>query len=175
MRCLELLFCTAFLLFLLMVACDAPGCFWERPTDSRGLTMHRTSCHFYKRASSLASRRRQDRAREAVLLNLGRKPQSEAVSSLEFAYRISNTKCRCQEISAVRYARDRSSLKPIASCRLLMPTSMAREPCSNSSLAESQQNKDVEMDSNSGTMWDYTNSGLCLVLNSDALTNCSDF
>jgi hypothetical protein len=76
---------TGFLLFVLMVACGAPGCSWERPTDNRGLTRHRTSCRFYKRASTLASRRRQDRTKEAVFSNLGRKPGKAAVSSFNLA------------------------------------------------------------------------------------------
>lgn len=69
MHCCEILL-TGFLLFLLMVACDSPGCSWERKTDNCGLARHRASCHFYKRASTLANRKRQDHIKEAVVSNL---------------------------------------------------------------------------------------------------------
>jgi hypothetical protein len=67
--------------FLLMVSCNAPGCSWERSTDNRGLNRHRASCCFYKRASSLASRKRQDRAKEASIhFSKANVPESIVVS-----------------------------------------------------------------------------------------------
>lgn len=57
------------LLLLLMVLCGAPGCYWERPTDNRGLNRHRTSCHFFNKASVLATEKRRQRARNATLAN----------------------------------------------------------------------------------------------------------
>jgi hypothetical protein len=73
---------TSFFLFLLvvMVSCQAPGCSWERKTDIRGLTRHRLACPFYKRSSSLASQKRQARAKEAVLSNTLPNPMASASS-----------------------------------------------------------------------------------------------
>lgn len=63
--------------FLSMVLCGALVCSWERATDTRGLSRHRTSCHFYKRSSVLATQKRQERAKEAVSTNLAANlPQS---------------------------------------------------------------------------------------------------
>ncbi|KAG1766029.1 hypothetical protein EV702DRAFT_1050817 [Suillus placidus] len=153
MCCSEILW-TGFLFYLLMAVCGAQGCTWERTTDSHGLTRHHTSCQFYKRASTLASQRRHDRAKEAVFSNL--------------VPRLGEASSQCQAISAVRYVRDRPILKPIASCRLLKATSMARESCNTSSLPESQHHLevekertnelDVEMGSNLGTIEDFSNS-----------------
>lgn len=61
------------LLFILMVLCGASGCSWERVTDTRGLSRHRASCHFYRKSSTLAAKKRQERAREAVFSNLAPK------------------------------------------------------------------------------------------------------
>jgi hypothetical protein len=61
-----------------MVSCEAPGCSWERKTDNRGLDRHRAACHFYKRSSTLASQKRQDRAKEAVLSNVLPNPAASA-------------------------------------------------------------------------------------------------
>jgi hypothetical protein len=60
---------------LLMVSCGAAGCSWERKTDSRGLNRHRTTCHFYKTSTVLASLKRQERAKEAVITNFTGKAQ----------------------------------------------------------------------------------------------------
>jgi len=58
-------------LFLsLMVSCGGQGCSWERATDTRGLNRHRASCRFYKKSSILATRKRQEHAKEAVSAHL---------------------------------------------------------------------------------------------------------
>lgn len=59
-------------LFLLMVSCGAPGCSWERATDTRGLNRHRASCHSYKKCSVLATQKRQERAKDAAVSLLAR-------------------------------------------------------------------------------------------------------
>jgi hypothetical protein len=59
--------------FILMVLCGASGCSWERVTDTRGLSRHRASCHSYRKSSTLATQKRQERAREAVFSNLAPK------------------------------------------------------------------------------------------------------
>lgn len=179
MRCSEILW-TGILFFLLMVVCSAQGCSWERTTDSCGLTRHHTSCRFYKRASTLASQRRHDHAKEAVFLNMVPRLGETTVHSSKFAWNIIFIKCQCQ---AVRYVRDHPSLKPIAPCKLLGPMSMAHELCGTSSLPESphhvevqkERNSevDVDMGSNSGNIWDFVNSGLCLIPSSDVFTNYS--
>lgn len=80
MRIFETIWTGFFFLFLVvMVSCDAPGCFWERKTDNQGLTRHRAACHFYKRSSTLASQKRQDRAKNAISSNL---PPDLAASAL---------------------------------------------------------------------------------------------
>lgn len=58
------------LLLFTMVSCGAQSCSWEKATDSRGLSRHRASCHFYKRSSILAMQKRQQRARDATLATL---------------------------------------------------------------------------------------------------------
>jgi hypothetical protein len=70
MRFSKTILTSFFLFFLVMVSCEAPGCSWERKTDMRGLSRHRAACSFYKRFSTLASQKRQGRAKEAALLNL---------------------------------------------------------------------------------------------------------
>jgi hypothetical protein len=73
-----------FLFFLLvMVSCEAPGCSWARKTDIRGLTRHRIACPFYKRFSTLASQKRQDRAKGAALSNLIPNPVANASESFK--------------------------------------------------------------------------------------------
>lgn len=57
-------------LFLLMVLCGATDCSWEKATDARGLSRHRTSCHSYKKSSLLATQKRRERAKEAVSMIL---------------------------------------------------------------------------------------------------------
>jgi hypothetical protein len=69
MRFAEIVWTGFLLFFIVMVACEAPGCSWERKTDIRGLTRHRAACHFFKRSSTLASQKRQERAKEATLSN----------------------------------------------------------------------------------------------------------
>lgn len=59
--------------FILMVLCGALGCSWERVTDTCGLSRHRASCHSYRKSSTLATQKRQERAREAVFSNLAPK------------------------------------------------------------------------------------------------------
>jgi hypothetical protein len=71
-----------FLFFLVMVSCEAPGCSWKRKTDNRGLTRHRATCPFFKRSSTLASQKRQNRAKDAVLLNLLPNPVASTSESL---------------------------------------------------------------------------------------------
>jgi hypothetical protein len=56
-------------LLLIMVTCDAPGCSWGKKTDTRELSRHRASCHFYKKFSILSSQKRQECAKEAVSAN----------------------------------------------------------------------------------------------------------
>jgi hypothetical protein len=63
----------AYFLLLLMVtvSCSAPGCSWQSTTDTnRALNRHRVNCRLYKKVSTLASRKRQDRAKHAALSNL---------------------------------------------------------------------------------------------------------
>lgn len=69
MRCIWVTDLLVFLFILVMVSCNAPGCNWERTTDSQGLSRHHTACLFHKRASTLANQRRHTRAREAVASN----------------------------------------------------------------------------------------------------------
>lgn len=83
MRCSEILW-TGALFYLLMVVCGAQGCSWERTTDNRGLTRHRASCRYYKRASTLASQRRHDRAKEAAHSHLVPRLGEAAVRSHQF-------------------------------------------------------------------------------------------
>jgi hypothetical protein len=81
MRFSKIILTGGFLLFfLVMVSCEAPGCSWERKTDNRGLTRHRAVCPFYKRSSTLASQKRQDRAKGAALSNLPPNPAASALS-----------------------------------------------------------------------------------------------
>jgi hypothetical protein len=58
------------LIFVLMVACGALRCVWERDTDFRGLDRHRTTCKHYQKESKLAAEKRRDRARESASQNL---------------------------------------------------------------------------------------------------------
>jgi hypothetical protein len=78
MRCLWVTGLLVFF-FVLMVSCNAPGCYWERTTDSRGLSRHRAVCPFHKRASTLANQRRHTRAKEVVASNFV--PSSSARTS----------------------------------------------------------------------------------------------
>ncbi|KAG1822445.1 uncharacterized protein BJ212DRAFT_1476874 [Suillus subaureus] len=57
-------------LFIFMVSCSSIGCSWEKATDACGLSRHRTSCHFYKKSSLLATQQRWERAKESVTANL---------------------------------------------------------------------------------------------------------
>jgi hypothetical protein len=54
------------ILVLSMVSCGAIRCSWKRDTDFRGLSRHRSTCHHYQKASTLATQKRRDRARELV-------------------------------------------------------------------------------------------------------------
>lgn len=54
----------------MIVSCGASGCVWEKATDTRGLNRHRTSCHFYRKSSILASKKRLERAKDAARANL---------------------------------------------------------------------------------------------------------
>lgn len=49
-----------------MVLCGAPHCSWERGTDFRGLSRHRSVCKHFQKASTLATERRRDRARGSI-------------------------------------------------------------------------------------------------------------
>ncbi|KAG2032650.1 hypothetical protein BDR03DRAFT_935890 [Suillus americanus] len=53
-----------------MVSCGALHCTWERNTDFRGLSRHRSTCRYYQRASTLATQKRRDRAQESTLQHL---------------------------------------------------------------------------------------------------------
>lgn len=70
---LKILWVTRFqiIFFILMVSCNAPGCSWDKTTDTgnRGLSKHRAACRFYKRVSTLANQKRQDRAKDATASN----------------------------------------------------------------------------------------------------------
>lgn len=57
-------------LSLLMVLCGALDCSWERAMDTRGLSRHRASCLSYKKSSVLATKKRQERVKEAAFANL---------------------------------------------------------------------------------------------------------
>ncbi|KAG1736181.1 hypothetical protein EDD22DRAFT_852293 [Suillus occidentalis] len=57
-------------IFVLMVACGASHCLWEKDMDFRGLDRHRTMCKHYQKESKLAADKRQDWARESVSQNL---------------------------------------------------------------------------------------------------------
>ncbi|KAG2744922.1 hypothetical protein P692DRAFT_20877483 [Suillus brevipes Sb2] len=46
------------------------GCPWAKDTDYRGLSRHRAGCKHYQRASTLASNKRRERARDSVRLGL---------------------------------------------------------------------------------------------------------
>lgn len=165
-----------------MVSCGAPGCQWERKTDNRGLNRHRASCHLYKKVNSLASRRRQDRTKEAVISNLiSNSSTSTSVSDSCFGFELpaQADPGLSQRISAIRHVRELPSLVPIAPCRLIRSISMARGlSCaqSESSLTDSQhpfdseqqqinQNHDVEMGNSFGGMIesDHRDSGSCLL------------
>lgn len=74
--------------FILMVSCNAPGCYWERTVDSRGLSRHRAACPFHKRASTLANQKRRTRAKEAVVSNFI--PSSSASTSEPVSHWLSN-------------------------------------------------------------------------------------
>ncbi|KAG2051670.1 hypothetical protein BDR06DRAFT_983445 [Suillus hirtellus] len=47
-------------------ACKAPGCSWEKATDTRGLSRHRATCQSYNKYRISASQRRHERAKEAA-------------------------------------------------------------------------------------------------------------
>jgi hypothetical protein len=47
-------------------ACKAPGCSWEKATDSRGLSRHRATCQSYNKYKVLSSQKRHERAKEAA-------------------------------------------------------------------------------------------------------------
>ncbi|KAG2048807.1 hypothetical protein BDR06DRAFT_1012728 [Suillus hirtellus] len=53
-----------------MVLCGALDCSWERATDTRSLSRHRASCLSYKKSSVLATKKRQERVKEAAFANL---------------------------------------------------------------------------------------------------------
>lgn len=166
-----------------MVSCNAPGCGWERATDNRGLSRHRASCHFYKRVSSLASRRRHDRAKEAVISSFIPKPSagtsvSDSDSCFKSDFQLLNLfDILFQGISAIRHVKDRPSLVPIAPCRLVGPISMAcglssAEPASSltdsrhrdsldSEQQQNSQNHDVQVENDTGVMieLDHCDSG----------------
>ncbi|KAG1898522.1 uncharacterized protein F5891DRAFT_463150 [Suillus fuscotomentosus] len=56
-----------FVTFILsMVSCGAPRCSWERDTDFRGLSRHRSICKHYRKESTLATERRRNRAQESA-------------------------------------------------------------------------------------------------------------
>ncbi|KAG1835371.1 hypothetical protein DFJ58DRAFT_847422 [Suillus subalutaceus] len=73
----------------------ALGCSWERTMDNRGLSRHRASCHFFKKASSLASWKRQNRAKEAFMnSSKANTSQSAAVlSTLAGGWNVSHRTC----------------------------------------------------------------------------------
>lgn len=173
----------SFFFFLLMVtvSCNAPGCSWQRMTDNRALNKHRANCHFYKRVSTLASQKRQDRAKDAALSNL----VSVTVSGFLLWNRTFNHRyCQPQRLPAVWHVRDCPSLKPIAPCSLVGPVSMAvgLRNTSESSLVDSRhpldsQNRqtnesDFEMGSigsDSGNVWDYHSGSYFLARGSSHL------
>lgn len=49
-----------------MVSCGTLRCAWEKDTDFRGLSRHRSTCKHYQKASTLAAQKRRDRARESM-------------------------------------------------------------------------------------------------------------
>jgi hypothetical protein len=60
------LFINLLVVVAIMVSCNAPGCSWEKASDSiRGLSRHRASCRFYHRSRALASQKRQERMKAA--------------------------------------------------------------------------------------------------------------
>lgn len=64
-----------FLIYFIMVSCNAPGCTWEKVTgDSRGLNRHRATCKLFRKSSIASCQKRQERAKEAALVNLVRLP-----------------------------------------------------------------------------------------------------
>jgi hypothetical protein len=59
-------FLLIFILILSMVSCGALRCSWEKDTDFRGLSRHRSTCKHYHKASTLATQKRRDRATESI-------------------------------------------------------------------------------------------------------------
>lgn len=70
-----------FTFVFLMVSCGAVRCAWERDTDFRGLSRHRSTCKHYQRASTVAAQKRRDRARESTLQNLTSQLSAASISS----------------------------------------------------------------------------------------------
>ncbi|KAG2360045.1 hypothetical protein BDR07DRAFT_1378253 [Suillus spraguei] len=94
--------------------CNAPGCSWEKATDSQGLTRHHATCKLYQRSSVISSQKRQERAKDAAtrtLIRLG--PAEKPVS----AGRGSGSKILPMRVRPVYLDSDHSLLKPIVPCK----------------------------------------------------------
>ncbi|KAG2047811.1 hypothetical protein BDR06DRAFT_65691 [Suillus hirtellus] len=94
-------------LVISMVSCSAPRCSWEKNTDSRGLSRHRSKCKYYQKASTLAMERRRERARELIQAS---HKSSQAMTSSTCGH------------GPIEFTNSRRS-KPIASCEPMVSTS----------------------------------------------------
>jgi hypothetical protein len=55
-----------FMIFRCNNTATGSGCLWEKDTDSRGLSRHRATCRHYQKASTLATEKRRERARNSI-------------------------------------------------------------------------------------------------------------
>lgn len=106
----------------------ATGCSWAKDTNLRGLSRHRATCKHYQKASTLATEKRWERAKESIkeLHKLAphrdRLPQdsistvSNLFVSLENSDVVVNLSYQTSPLEPIRFRKDRS-LKPIAHCR----------------------------------------------------------
>jgi hypothetical protein len=51
---------------MVTVSCGASRCSWEKDTDFRGLSRHRSTCKHYQKARTLASQKRRDWTNESI-------------------------------------------------------------------------------------------------------------
>ncbi|KAG0691770.1 hypothetical protein DFH29DRAFT_883759, partial [Suillus ampliporus] len=98
------------LLFMVTISlrCNAMGCSWAKETDPRGLSRHRATCRKYQKASTLATEKRRERAKESIQLS---QKLTTSISPLQ----------------PVRFIKDHCT-KPIAYCKPKAFTGKSKAP-----------------------------------------------
>lgn len=125
--------CFAFLLFMVLLRCSntttiATGCSWAKDMNLCGLSWHCATCKHYQKASTLATEKRREWAKESIkgLHKLAphrdRLPQdsismvSNLFVSLENSDVVVNLSYQTSPLEPIQFRKD-CSLKPIAHCR----------------------------------------------------------